>query len=85
MISFMDNNNVKEIGRLHLIIKPEIINKINESGLPLKQIFKNYMPLKEINNGNYNEFMAMCSYIFQIKYVGLNGYKFNPKTYMFEK
>jgi len=85
MISFLDDNNIKEIGRLHLIIKPRVINEIDESGKSLEKIFKHYMPLKELNQYNYTDFMVMCEQIFDIKYVGLNGYKFDPKTYKFGK
>jgi len=97
-ISFIDKDNVKEIGRIQYLINKEmehgfqdIINQNIISGkyteLEIRdKIIDTLMPNK--NPRTTEEVMyhfGRVESMFQIKFVGLNGYKFNYDTYEFVK
>ncbi|MEI8364372.1 MAG: hypothetical protein WCF78_02860 [archaeon] len=78
-ISYMDNNNIKEIGRTYLQIK--------QDKRSVQALMNEITNINKLNNksrkttDNYNNLIE-C---FNIKQIGLNGYKYNLETKKFIK
>jgi len=74
-ISYMDNNNLKEIGRTYLQIKQD-----KRSVQTLMNEITNHNKSRDIITTYKN--LIEC---FNVKQIGLNGYRYNPETKKFIK
>ena len=94
-ISYMDNNNINEVGRMHLLIDPIKQIEVKDQLKLLREQLK--LGLLDAFSGlqyeNHNimlkSYQKYITYLqnkyFTIKFVGMNGYKYDSTTNKFIK